>query len=529
MALALAGCPSRQAPAKDPTGVEPSPAAAAELSFRATGPLASHYGPGAPARVFGEEGKVLAAITRISRQLGKGDVSHDGATQAMARDICLGLAPKGPPPSRLVNFAMQSYGLVEPPPHFVVADVPLGAEDIILEEIEPRLRAILSQGNYRRAGVALQVPRPAGARRRLLVALMESRVTLRPIARRLARGQEAQVQATAGPGISGMKLVVAAPDGRITTTRLQGGSGRFACQAPGAYQVELTGEGQYGVEVLANFPVYCDMAPPETVAYSTGSGALKSVEALERAILRATNEIRLGAGLPALRPNQQLADLARAHSEDMKKNGFVGHVSPVTGTPSDRLRKGRVVFVRARENAARGYGVEEIMSGLMNSPAHRGNLLSKDVTEVGVGVAVDRRTPPPVLLVTQDFIQPGTSLPAASGSRPVVDEINRLRRVAGVGTLTEDPTLARIAAQVTRIARDGAPRAEDRAREALDRALDGLADSFKRIDSLQARMSVLEALSRASELVNARYTHLGVGLARQDDQMVLIILLGVSR
>lgn len=527
--LLLAGCPARTTQPRPRTGPVTLAAAPSEALFKATGPSAQVYGQRLPTQLRGLEARVVATLRRISRELERGHLDADAASMAMAQDVCLGLAPTGPPPSRLVNFAMETYGLTEPPPHFVVADVPYGVDTAILGELEQRFREILSQGRYQRVGVALQVPRLGANNRRLLVALMESRVTLVPLPRRLVPGQEVTVQARAGAGVSTLRLVVADPKGKISTTQLKDGLGTFACFTRGVYQVELTGEAEFGVEVVANFPVYCDQDPPPEVRYTLSSGAVLKEEELERAIVQRTNEIRLDHALPVFRPNLELVRLARAHSTDMRDNGFVGHVSPSTGTPSDRLRKAGIIHLLARENVARGYGVQEIMSGLMNSPAHRENLLSKDIQEVGVGVAVDRSVSPPVLWVTQDFVKSGTALRPSAGVGPVLVEVARLRREAGVSTLIRDPQLEGIATQVAEVLGEAGADAEASARKTLNAALDGLGGRFKQVDSLQAKLSAVEALAQAKELIQGRYTHAGVAVGGEAGKILLIVLLGVAR
>jgi uncharacterized protein YkwD len=500
-----------------------------EARFAPTGKTAKTYGERRPTQLTGLEARVIATLRSISTDLGRGHIRADAAAMAMARDVCLGLAPYGPPPSRLVNFAMESNGLTEPPPHFVVANVPHGVEAANLGELEQRFREILGKRRYRRVGVAYRIPKQGANSHRLLVALMESRVTLIPIPRRLVLGQETVVVAQPEEGVTSLQLVVADPKGKISTTPLQDGQGRFSCLSRGVYQVELTGEAEYGPEVVANFPVYCDRSPPTEVRYSLSPGRAQKAEDLERALLRRTNEIRLEHGLPVFRPNLELVRVARAHSVDMRDNGFVGHVSPSTGTPSDRLRKAGITHLLARENVALGYNVEEIMSGLMNSPAHRENLLSKDITEVGVGVAPGGADSPNVVLVTQDFIKSGTALAPSSGTAPVLAEVARLRGKAGVKQLTRDAQLEGIAAQVAEVLAEAGEGAEAHARKTLNQALDGLGGRFKQVDSLQAKLSALEALAQAPELVQGRYTHMGVAMGGQAGKILLIVLLGVQR
>ena len=74
------------------------------------------------------EAELLTMLNEVQGQLGRQPLAVDQATQAMARDICLGLRAQGPPPLKLVSFTLQSRGLISPPPHFVVSQVISGME-----------------------------------------------------------------------------------------------------------------------------------------------------------------------------------------------------------------------------------------------------------------------------------------------------------------------------------------------------------------------------------------------------------------
>ncbi len=388
----LAGCAgvNRNSAAGDPPGEK--------VVLRPLGAV-KHYEERHPAHLSGMEGQVLALLHEIAARIGKPSILADVGTQGAALEICRGLLPSGPPPASLVEFALRHNGLVDPPPHFVIAGVPPGAERVLLEQLSPRFQTILQQGSFTRVGIGLTEPMRMPGKRRLVVALFQSNVQFLPFKRQLAQGALEILDFTARAGFRNIAMVVTAPTGKISSRPCGRRGGRYRttlrCEDRGVYQVEIMGDGKFGPEVLANFPIYCAQPPPKMVRYRSPAPLSESRSDLEQDILRRTNRLRQQRGLPVLRPSTALDGAARGHSRDMRKNGFVGHQSPTTGDPADRLDRAGIDYVVVRENVARGYSAAEIMMELMKSPAHRDNILSRDTSVLGVGVALDRRTPPP--------------------------------------------------------------------------------------------------------------------------------------
>jgi hypothetical protein len=132
--------------------------------------------------------------------------------------------------------------------------------------------------------------------------------------------------------------------------------------------------------------------------------------------------------------------VAKAHSEDMAANGFVGHVSPTTGDAPARFERAGIVGAVVRENVARGYGPKGIHESLMNSPGHRANLLAADITHVGIGVvfgdpessAAD--APRPVFLTQNFYAKIGADAPARP-STALRDRVDEQRESAGLPVL----------------------------------------------------------------------------------------------
>jgi uncharacterized protein YkwD len=112
--------------------------------------------------------------------------------------------------------------------------------------------------------------------------------------------------------------------------------------------------------------------------------------AAEHEVLERTNAIRTARGLPALAPDGQLTELARAHSCEMARENYLGHRSPVNGGLGQRIREAETPVARAGENLAWVSGdehpVQVAVEGWLQSRPHRENLLDRRFTETGIGV-----------------------------------------------------------------------------------------------------------------------------------------------
>ncbi len=70
----------------------------------------------------------------------------------------------------------------------------------------------------------------------------------------------------------------------------------------------------------------------------------------------------------------------------MLARGYFSHYTPEGLSPFDRMAKANIAFIAAGENLAFAPNVTLAMQGLMQSPGHRANILSKDFGRVGIGV-----------------------------------------------------------------------------------------------------------------------------------------------
>jgi uncharacterized protein YkwD len=108
--------------------------------------------------------------------------------------------------------------------------------------------------------------------------------------------------------------------------------------------------------------------------------------AMERQIFELTNVYRKKHDMNEVFSDYYLGSVARKHSEDMAKENYLSHESPVTGNLADRLKEANIEHRKAGENIASNYvDAIEAVHGWLNSPAHRDVLLDKDFTHLGTG------------------------------------------------------------------------------------------------------------------------------------------------
>lgn len=120
---------------------------------------------------------------------------------------------------------------------------------------------------------------------------------------------------------------------------------------------------------------------------------LEGDRVLEQALLEATNNARLQAGLLPLEYDEKLALAARQHATEMARLDYLSHSSPLPENASLTQRVAQagssarslaenIAFLSSSSNVA-----QESIQGWLNSPGHRRNLLEPSFTHVGFGVA----------------------------------------------------------------------------------------------------------------------------------------------
>ncbi|UGQ13619.1 CAP domain-containing protein [Yinghuangia sp. ASG 101] len=121
-------------------------------------------------------------------------------------------------------------------------------------------------------------------------------------------------------------------------------------------------------------------APPPTPA--------SDLTRLRTKVIALTNAERARHGLGALTPEPRLTDAAQAHSADMAVRDYFDHTGLDGRQPADRVRATGYDYSRVAENIAAGQNTPaEVVEGWMNSPGHRANILTPELTQIGIGLA----------------------------------------------------------------------------------------------------------------------------------------------
>ncbi len=105
-----------------------------------------------------------------------------------------------------------------------------------------------------------------------------------------------------------------------------------------------------------------------------------------------TNQERKQKELTPLKLNPVLSKIARAHSENMARQGKAEHILDEKD-PYDRMKEAGYKYMAAGENVAfdrRGAAMAMVLKGWMESKGHADNILLPQYTEIGIGVAKDK-------------------------------------------------------------------------------------------------------------------------------------------
>jgi uncharacterized protein YkwD len=141
--------------------------------------------------------------------------------------------------------------------------------------------------------------------------------------------------------------------------------------------------------VLAAAPVLALAGPALAAETKARPAVAVDKVAYENEVVALTNRQRQAHGCPALRIDERLVAAARTHSVNMVQQGFFSH----TGADGSSfvVRETRAGYPQrsaSAENIAWGYRTpQDVVTGWMNSPGHRANILNCGSIAVGVGLA----------------------------------------------------------------------------------------------------------------------------------------------
>jgi uncharacterized protein YkwD len=136
----------------------------------------------------------------------------------------------------------------------------------------------------------------------------------------------------------------------------------------------------------------------------------------EKLLLDAANHERSTAGLQPLKWDSALATAARQHAQVMVSQNLLLHQCLDEPPLDQRAARAGAIFSMIAENIAVGPNPETIHRGWMHSSGHRKNILSADVTAVGIATMRGSGG----LFAVQDFSRPVEALSLEQQEEKVV-------------------------------------------------------------------------------------------------------------
>ncbi len=152
------------------------------------------------------------------------------------------------------------------------------------------------------------------------------------------------------------------------------------------FGVGATRRGEIWVRITTN---YISTGGSDTGGTEPAACGSERNTASENEILSLINNARTSNGLPALTMDEKLTAAALRHSNDMACNDFVDHSGSDGTLWYDRITAEGYDYTTAKENIYVGdpnFGGTAVgaFEWWMNSQIHRENILSDDITEVGI-------------------------------------------------------------------------------------------------------------------------------------------------
>lgn len=105
-------------------------------------------------------------------------------------------------------------------------------------------------------------------------------------------------------------------------------------------------------------------------------------------IIELSNQARSQFGAARFNTNSTLMNAAQIKAEDMVNKRYFAHYGPDGTTPWKFFSDAGYKYIEAGENLAiTNESAEAVITGWLNSPTHRENLLNKNFSDLGIGMA----------------------------------------------------------------------------------------------------------------------------------------------
>ncbi len=213
---------------------------------------------------------------------------------------------------------------------------------------------------------------------------------LLPVPRRTRVAEWLTIEAIMQVPADGAKVVLMGPQGRPrrALTSLSAGRvrARLNLDQPGRWLIQVMATLDGGPRPVLEAVVFAGASPPAALPSSEAAPTLRPTAGQ---LITMLNRARAKEGLAALRQDEGLDRVARAHARAMIARGRVAHEAG-DGTPAERVHIAQLPAIRVGENVASAPTVGRVHRALWNSPSHRANMLDSTFDRVGTALVADR-------------------------------------------------------------------------------------------------------------------------------------------
>jgi uncharacterized protein YkwD len=350
-----------------------------------------------PVKLAAAELQLTALVSQWAREVQHEPPALDAGLTYACRSLALRMKMQGGRQVGAISNAEIQTELVR----FGVADSAVRTQMVagtfassIGDEMRGTIREELARGRYTHFGV--------GVARALFppvtyAALVLSRrpIAIDPFPKWIATGERVALSGRLLEGLNKPTVYVNPPSGHVYEALLDvAPDGAFHTTiffgyGAGLHRIEVSGVGSSGPEIAALMPV--QVGNTEPAAEATPVAPENSEDEARQLVFAQINRERVEAGLSPVQVSPALERVAQSHAEEMRRMGYVAHRSPTTGMASDRATAAGIRWSRITENVAVNQSALSAHAGLMDSPAHRTNVLDGAVRFIGIGVAFSDR------------------------------------------------------------------------------------------------------------------------------------------
>jgi uncharacterized protein YkwD len=455
-------------------------------------------------------------------------LQRDPRLEQLADFIAARANSTAPPPARLLELAARQLGLFDPSFETLLVEASAKPDS-------PQLMAAVSRALAARAFTHYgAVIHERAGQRWASVVLTERRLALSPVPRALSVGTPIRLRGALPDGVSHARVELFTQGARAVVPL--GSSLAFSAQLPtpkpGLYRLEIFADGALGDQVLAKLAIYVGIAPPRDIELPAHERDYDFAAIADR-IFASINGEREAAGLPTLQRDARLDAVALQHSVDMRDHGFVGHRSPRGSEPKDRVARAHLSTSLVLETIARGGDPAALEAGPSVPAAELSNLLSREVTHVGIGVVALNDSPAATLVATELFTEQPTLLEPATATPQLLALVNAARVQRGAAVLPLDSGLCEVARHAAESWRKNPARSEQSVLADADRELGRFSLAYRRVNALLAVTPRLDEAAMLEPVLAADAGGLGIGIARAErdgnDVLAVVMVVGTRR